>query len=78
MQYIHLIGPNNKKLFEKYLGKSHKELIVSTLGHESENDMFESDKFFKSGVVELNKSGDENEHVEETKFYNQNRYLYFQ
>ena len=40
INYIHLIGPGTKKLFEKNISKAHKDLPYSTLANNSENDMF--------------------------------------
>ena len=40
MNYIHLIGPGTKKLFEKNISKAHKDLLYSTLANNSEGDMF--------------------------------------
>ena len=48
MNYIHLIGPGTKKLFEKNISKSHKDLLYSTLSNDSEDDMF----LYKSASVE--------------------------
>ena len=66
MEYIHLMGPDTKQSFEKYLSKSHKDLLYSTLANDSEDDRFSMDKSVsvESCVEELDLSKETVEHVE--------------
>ena len=65
VNYVPLIGPDTKKLFEKNISKSHKDLLYSRLANDSEDDVFSMDKSAssESGVEELDLGKEPVEHV---------------
>ena len=67
MQYIHLIGPEKKRIFEKYLSKSHEGLLFSTLTFDTDedtNDNSVGEDSFISGVESLTSVNEEERYPE--------------